>query len=186
MKHRLAILICSIISISASLATPKPSSSKTTPQNQPNIKILSDQMDCNQEHSFCVAKGNATAEKLGDSKVKILKADQIKAHFAKEGEAGPLKVVKLEAEGNVFFIIGDIIIQGERGHYVTDSEVAEVFDNVKITNGSNQLDGGYGKVNMKTGHYSIKRDGEPVQALIFSKEQTKKGPENDKREPKGE
>jgi lipopolysaccharide export system protein LptA len=181
MKRTVTIIICGIIFLTPSFATSKTSSPTPAPSNQPNIKILSDQMDCNQEHSLCVAKGNATAEKLGDSKVKILKADQIKAYFAKEGQNGPLKVVKLEAEGNVFFIIGDIIIQGKRGHYVTDSEVAEVFDNVKITNGSNQLDGGYGKVNMKTGHYSIKRDGEPVQALIFTKEQAKEGLENGKR-----
>jgi lipopolysaccharide export system protein LptA len=141
---------------------------------QPNIKILSEQMDCDQSHNVCVAKGNAIAEKLNDPKVKILKADQITSYFGKEGETGSLKVARLEAEGNVFFIIGDITIQGKRGTYAVDSEVAEVFDDVKITNGNNQLDGGYAKVNMKTGHYSIKRGLEPVQALIFTKDQKQK------------
>jgi lipopolysaccharide export system protein LptA len=132
-------------------------------------------MDCDQSKNVCVAKGNAIAEKLNDSKVKILKADQITAHFAKEGGKGPLKVIRLEAEGNVFFIIGDIIIQGLRSNYSAATEIAEVFDNVKITNGNNQLEGGYAKVNMKTGHYSIKRDGERVAALIFTKDKKEDG-----------
>jgi lipopolysaccharide export system protein LptA len=145
------------------LATPSSQS-----PSQPDIKILSDQMDCDQSHNTCIAKGNATAEKLNDPKVKILKADQITAHFAKAGGTGPLKVTRLEATGNVFFIIGDIIIQGKRGNYLADSEVAEVFEGVKVTNGKNQLDGDYGTVNMKTGHYSLKGGGERVQALIFT------------------
>lgn len=148
-------------------------STPETPSIQPNIKILSDQIDCNQSNNVCIAKGNATAEKLNDSKVKILKADQIIAHFAKENGTGPLKVTRLEATGNVFFIIGDIIIQGARGNYTAQTETAEVFENVKITNGKNQLDGGYAQVNMKTGQYSIKRNGERVSALIFTKDKTR-------------
>lgn len=163
------------IFIAPSLANPS-TVSITPPPSQPNIKILSEQMDCDQNHNVCVAKGNAIAEKLNDSKVKILKADQITAHFAKEGGTGPLKVTRLEAEENVFFIIGDIIVQGKQGNYLANSEIAEVFHDVKITNGKNQMEGGYAKVNMKTGHYSIKRDGERVQALIFTKE----GPERPK------
>lgn len=153
----------------------------TPTQSQANIKILSEQMDCDQGHNVCVAKGNAIAEKMDDSKVKILKADQITAYFSKEGGTGPLKVTRLEAEGNVFFIIGDIIVQGKRGTYLAENDVAEAFDDVKITNGQNQLDGGYAKVHMKTGHYSIKRGSEPVQALIFSKE-SKQGTKKDEQE----
>jgi lipopolysaccharide export system protein LptA len=155
----------------------------TSPAPQPNIKILSEQMDCDQNHNVCVAKGNAIAEKLNDTKVKILKADQITSYFSKERGTGSLKVARLEAEGNVFFIIGDIIIQGKRGTYLADNEIAEVFDDVKITNGSNQLDGGYAKVDMKTGHYSIKRGLEPVQALIFTKDQ-KQGAKKDEQKEK--
>lgn len=153
-----------------------------SPAPQPNIKILSEQMDCDQNHNVCVAKGNAIAEKLNDSKVKILKADQITSYFSKEGGTGPLKVARLEAEGNVFFIIGGIVIQGKRGTYLADNEVAEVFDDVKVTNGNNQLDGGYAKVNMKTGHYSIKRGLEPVQALIFAKDQNQDAKKDEQKE----
>gem|GEM_PF-2795795 len=157
---------CSLLFISAIFANPPPAVDPVVP----NIKILSEQMDCDQGHNMCIAKGNAIAEKLNDAKVKILKADQITAYFSKEGGEGPLKVTRLEAEGNVFCIIGDIIVQGIRGTYLVDDDVAEVFDDVKITNGNNQLDGGYAKVHMKTGHYSIKRGNERVQALIFTKE----------------
>jgi len=151
--------ICCLALAAPSWATPSAPS--------PHIKILSEQMDCDQSHHVCVATGNAVAQKLGDPQTKILKADKITSYFAKEGEKGSLKLVRLEAEGNVFFITGDIVVQGERGNYAADSEVAEVFGNVKITNGKNQLDGSYGKVFMKTGQYTVKRDGAPVQALIF-------------------
>lgn len=169
MKTMGILSTCYIILTATSLANPSTTPITSAP-SQPHIKILSDQMDCDQSHNVCVAKGNAIAEKLGDPKVKILKANQITVYFAKEGGRGPLKVTRLEAEGKVFFIIDDIIVQGKRGNYLADSEVAEVFDDVKITNGKNQLDGGYSRINMKTGHYSIKRDGERVQALIFTKE----------------
>lgn len=172
------IIICSLMFFNAAFATPPPAPA-TPPSNQPNIKILSDQMDCDQNHNVCVAKGNAIAEKLNDSKVKILKADQITAYFSKDGGAGPLKVTRLEAEENVFFIIGDIIVQGKRGTYLAEEDVAEVFDDVKITNGKNQLDGNYAKVNMKTGHYSIKRGNEPVQALIFTKDSNQGAKKNE-------
>lgn len=163
--------------MASSLADPSTAPAVPVPDQstggRPNIKILSQQMDCDQSRNICIAKGNAIAEKLGDPKVKILKADQITIHFAKEDGKGPLKMTRLEAEGNVFFIMGDIIVQGKRGNYLDHSEVAEVFENVKITNGQNQLDGSYATVNIKTGHYSIKRNGERVQALIFTKDMTK-------------
>jgi lipopolysaccharide export system protein LptA len=171
--------IFTLLLINATFANPVP----TAPtQTQPNIKILSEQMDCDQSHNVCVAKGNAIAEKLDDSKVKILKADQITSYFSKEGGTGPLKVTRLEAEGNVFFIIGDIIVQGKRGTYLAENDVAEVFDDVKITNEKNQLDGGYAKVNMKTGHYSIKRGSEPVQALIFTKDSKQEAKKDEQKE----
>lgn len=170
MAIRVARFLCfvTLLLINATFANSAPVPAPLT-SAQPNIKILSEQMDCDQNHNVCIAKGNAIAEKLDDSKVKILKADQITSYFSKEGGTGPLKVARLEAEGNVFFIIGDIIIQGKRGIYLAENEIAEVFDDVKITNGNNQLDGGYATVNMKTGRYSIKRGQEPVQALIFTK-----------------
>lgn len=174
MKIRILILIFGFLFVAQSYANPTAPSS---PPNfsQPNIKILSDQMDCDQSKNVCIAKGNAIAEKLNDPKVKILKADKITVHFAKENGTGPLKVTRLEAEGSVFFIIGDIIVQGLRGNYSAETEVAEVFDDVKITNGKNQLHGSYGKVNMKTGHYSIKGEGERVSALIFTKDKKEEG-----------
>lgn len=174
MKVSIILFFYSFILISQSFGNPPANAFPLTPA-QGNIKILSDQMDCDQSKNVCVAKGNAIAEKLNDSKVKILKADQITAHFAKEGGTGPLKVTRLEAEGNVFFIIDDIIVQGLRGSYSTATEIAEVFDDVKITNGKNQLDGGYAKVNMRTGHYSVKHGGERVSALIFTKDKKENG-----------
>jgi len=145
----------------------------TDPHQKPSIKILSEQMECDHEKKICVAKGNAVAEKLNEPKTKILKADEITAHFAKEGGTGPLEITHLEATGNVFFVIGDIIAQGKRGNYDVEQEIAEVFDDVKVTNDENQLDGSYGKVNMRTGRYFINSNKGRVQALIFTKEAKK-------------
>ncbi|MBM3632172.1 MAG: hypothetical protein FJX03_00470 [Alphaproteobacteria bacterium] len=156
------LFISSLVNASA---TSGPTQSK-----QPNIKIYAQQMDYDQSKSICIATGNAIAEKLNDSKVKILKADKITAHFTKKDASGSLKVSLLEAEGKVIILSGpDLIIQGENAKYTPESEIAEIFQNVKITNGENQLDGSYGKFNMKTGHYSLKEEGKRVQALILTK-----------------
>lgn len=174
MKSALFSLMISLIYITASQANP-PSNQPPLPTGEPNVKILSDQMDCNQDTKVCIATGNAVVEKLNDAKAKVLKADKITAHFAKTGQTGPLKATKFEADGNVFFIIGDILVQGKRGEYLVDTEIAKVFDDVKITQGPNQLDGGYAEVHMKTGHYSIKKDKERVSALLFTKEKADQG-----------
>jgi lipopolysaccharide transport protein LptA len=142
---------------------------------QPNIKITSNQMDCNQSTNVCVATGNAVAQKLNDSKTKVLKADQITAYFAKEKASGPLKATRFEAQGNVFFVIGDIVVQGKRSEYVVETEIAKVFDDVKITQGKNQMDGGYAEVNMRTGQYFVKKDKDRVSALIYTKDSPTKG-----------
>lgn len=153
----------------SSLVNASPTSVPTQPQ-QPNIKIYAQQLDYDQSKNLCIATGNAIAEKLNDSKVKILKADKITAHFTKKDASGSLKVSLLEAQGKVIILSGpDLIIQGESAKYSPESEIAEIFQNVKITNGENQLDGSYGKFNMKTGHYSLKEDGKRVQALIITK-----------------
>lgn len=151
-----------------------PSWAEPASDPKPDIKIISDQMDCDQNRKICIATGHAVAEKLNEATVKILKADQITAHFQKQGETGPMKVARLEAQGNVFFIMGDVIVQGKRGDYQIETEMAEIFDEVKITKGQNQLDGSYGKINMKTGSYTVnKQGGERVQALIFTNETPK-------------
>ena len=141
------------------------------PQVTPDIKILSDQIDCNQSQNKCVAKGHASAEKLNDARRKILNAEQIIAHFPKkkEGESGPVKVSFLEASGEVILFIDDVIIQGRQATYNPETEIAEISGDVKITTGGNQIEGSYGKVNMKTGHYTLKREKERVQALIYTK-----------------
>lgn len=176
------VFIFCLIAIASSWANPLPPSGAPQP-SQPDIKIQAEQMDCDQSQNKCIARGNAIAEKLNDPKTKVLKADQITVYFAKEGGKGTLKATRLDAEGHVFFLIGDMVIQGKRGSYLADSAVAEVFDDVKITNGGNQVDGGYGKVNMKTGQYTIRQDGARVQALIFAKETPPNGIERPKKEP---
>lgn len=172
MKTIPLLVISAFMVATSAQANPPPAPAAT---GEPNIKILSDQMDCNQSTNVCVATGNAFVEKLNDSKTKTLKADKIIAHFAKTGGDGPLKPTKFEAEGNVFFIIGEILVQGKRAEYFVETEIAKVFEDVKITQGPNQLDGGEAEVNMKTGQYSIKKAKEQVSALIFTKSQEEKG-----------
>jgi lipopolysaccharide export system protein LptA len=172
MKRHILVFLWAFMSLTVTFANTQ-TQSRTPHLDEPNIKIVSEEINCDQSKNICIAKGNAVAEKLNESKIKLLKADQITAHFAKQSGTGALKVTHMEAVGNVFFIIGDIIIQGLRGHYNSETDIAEIFDNVKITNDKNQLDGGYARVNMKTGHYVIKRDGERVSALIFTQDKRK-------------
>lgn len=161
---------------SATLATATHAGPKSTPEA--NIKILAEEMDCDQKRQVCIAKINAIAEKLNDPEKKILKSDMITAHFTKKphttGEEASTKITRLEANGHVFLILGEVIVQGDHGTYDLDSETAEIFDDVKITHGKSQLNGSYGKVNMKTGQYSVKRNGERVEALLFTQDESLK------------
>lgn len=134
-----------------------------------NIKILADQMECDQNNNKCVAIGHAIAQKLNDPDNRTISADKLVAFFSKKELNAPSRLIKIEAEGNVVVTTKETVIRAPRGHYDVDQEYAEMFEDVRVTNTEkNHITGHYGEVCMKTGLYKIKSEGQQVQALIFS------------------
>ncbi len=158
---------------SYALAAPQTSpSSQNTPAD---LKILSDTMECYQEKQICIAKGHARAEKLNDPQKRTITAEILTAYFTKDGPDGKLKLTRLEAENDVFITTGDTIVQGKRATYEDKSEIAKVYEDVKVSNGHNHLSGGSeGEVNMKTGHYKVLQGPHQVETLLYTKDGVKK------------
>lgn len=144
-------------------------SAKFEPTAASNIKILADQMECDQNNNKCVAIGHAIAQKLNDPDNRTISADKLVAFFSKKELNAPSRLIKIEAEGNVVVTTKETVIRAPRGHYDVDQEYAEMFEDVRVTNTEkNHVTGHYGEVCMKTGLYKIKSEGQQVQALIFS------------------
>ena len=99
-----------------------------------------------------IARGNAIAR--FPKKEQIVQADLLIADFLpkeerqKSGSETSLK--RIEAEGNVLISTPKEIATGKRGVYVARNDTAELFENVKITQGENHLRGEYAIMNMKT------------------------------------
>jgi lipopolysaccharide export system protein LptA len=84
---------------------------------------------------------------------------------------GHMKLIRLEAEGDVIMTTRDNVIQGDRAEYRVQEDLAEVFGKVvKITHKNNQLNGSYCQAYLKTGKYKIINEGSRVQALISPKQ----------------
>lgn len=85
------------------------------------------------------------------------------------------KLQKVEAFGNVTIrTVTDTAI-GDRAVYVPDSGIARLAGHVRITRGSNQLDGSEAEVNMKTGIARLLAGtGERVQGLVIPNDPTNK------------
>ncbi len=176
----------------------------TKDEGPTEVKILADHLECDQLKGVCTAQGNASAQKLNDPELKTIVADKLLAYFekgekdkekekptqAKEAEKkeekeaslegdtglGHMKLVRLEAHGDVVMTTRENVIQGDRAEYKVQEDLVEVFGkNVKITNNENQLNGNYCQANLKTGKYKMIKEGGRVQALINqNKKQDKK------------
>jgi lipopolysaccharide export system protein LptA len=80
---------------------------------------------------------------------KRVRADRFVAYFKEEGGKQSLK--RVEAHGNVIITTPTEIARGNRGDYDSESQVATLSGNVRLTRGDNQLNGDRAEVNMKTG-----------------------------------
>ena len=77
------------------------------------------------------------------------------------------KLQRVEGFGNVEVRTATETIRGARGIYVTDSGIARVAGDVRITRGLNQLNGDEALVNMRTGISTLVRNpGGRVQGLV--------------------
>ena len=80
---------------------------------------------------------------------KRVRADRFVAFFKEEGGKQSLK--RVEALGNVVITTPTEIARGNKGDYDSESQVATLSGNVRLTRGDNQLNGDRAEVNMKTG-----------------------------------
>lgn len=99
---------------------------------------------------MAVARGNAMAV----SGERRIRAEVLSAHFldddGQETEDGR-RLSHIEAFENVRITTAEEFARGDRGIYDARTEIAELFGDVKLTRGDNQLNGGYAEVNLVTG-----------------------------------
>lgn len=77
------------------------------------------------------------------------------------------KLKRIEAFGNVEVRTATDIVRGARGVYVTETRIARVVDNVRITHGETQMSGAAADINMDTGiAHLVAQPGRRVQGLI--------------------
>ena len=78
------------------------------------------------------------------------------------------KLQRVEGFGHVQVRTPTEIVNGDRGVYVSETGIARLAGNVKITRGQNQLEGDEALVNMRTGISTLVRDpGKRVQGLVI-------------------
>lgn len=106
-----------------------------------------------------VARGNAIAQ--FPAKQQLLQADTLVAYFKPESEKKAQKeqpeegkeniaLERVEAEGNILASGPNGIVTGDRGVYLEKTKTVEVFNNVKITQDKNVIEGQYAKFNLET------------------------------------
>ncbi|MBY0500818.1 MAG: hypothetical protein K2P93_02305 [Alphaproteobacteria bacterium] len=100
-----------------------------------------------------IARGNAVAQ--FPEKEELVQADTLVAYFlpsSEKPEEGKKKqeIDRVEAEGNMLASGPKGIVTGERGVYFGKTNMVEVFNNVKVTQGGNVIEGGYARANLET------------------------------------
>ncbi|MBX7198419.1 MAG: hypothetical protein K1X51_03490 [Rhodospirillaceae bacterium] len=108
-----------------------------------------------------VAEGNAFAE---DKTKHRLFADRLVAFFRESTPAAPAKkdrsqilgrsrgdINYVQGFGNVRMETAKEIVRGDRGAYNIDSGLATIDGGIKVTQGTNQLSGGFATINVKGG-----------------------------------
>jgi len=127
-----------------------------------------DSLEYWEKRNLAVARGNAIAER-GQNK---LRADVLTAHFRKDAK-GKSKVSKVDAFDNIVITTPDEIVRSNRGVYDVETGIAKLTGSVKITRGTNQLNGEYAEVNLNTGVSRLVGRGGGVRG-IFTPETTVK------------
>lgn len=95
---------------------------------------------------IAIARGNATVVQTD----RQVRADTMTGHFQRDA-AGTLKLVRMEADGNVEVKTPDTYATSNKGDYDLTADIMTLSGNVKVTNGGNQFNGEYAEVNVKTG-----------------------------------
>ncbi|MBK1698800.1 hypothetical protein CKO21_16260 [Rhodovibrio salinarum] len=116
-----------------------------------------DSLEYWQARNLAVARGDAKAER-GD---RVIRAEVLAARFsgqagggtdaADNGNVREQEIERIEAFENVRISTPTEFARGDRGVYNVRTEIATLTGNVQITRGENQLNGGWGQVNLRTG-----------------------------------
>lgn len=99
-----------------------------------------------EKKSLAVARGNAVAVR-GD---KRLRADVLTAHFA-PGKDGKTVLTRIDAFDNVLVSSPSEIVRARRGVYNVRTGIVRLLGSVKITRGTDQLNGESAEVDLNTG-----------------------------------
>ena len=105
-----------------------------------------ERIDYLQADRVAIAVGDAVATRAG----RTIRADTLTARFA-AGKDGAQQLVRVEADGNVVITTPNEIARGRQAVYTVPTETAVLSGDVKITQGSNQLNGQRAEVNLRTG-----------------------------------
>ncbi len=105
-----------------------------------------------------IARGKAMA--IFPDKKEMVQADTLVAFFKSSPEKTQdgketLTLDRVEAEGNVLASGPKGIITGKRGHYSAQTHIVEVFENVKVIQGGNVIQGEHGIQNLNTNFAEI-------------------------------
>jgi lipopolysaccharide export system protein LptA len=100
-----------------------------------------------------IARGNAVVQ--FPEKKQLIQANTLIAYFVPPGKEAKgddkkTELDRVEATGNVLASGPNGVVTGDKGTYFGKTELVEIFDNVKITQGENIITGGYGRANLKT------------------------------------
>jgi lipopolysaccharide export system protein LptA len=142
-----------------------------------------------------IARGHAIA--VFPEKEQLVQADTLVAYFKsspEKSEDGKDKtsLEKVEAEGNMLASGPNGIVTGDRGVYLEKTKIVEVFNNVKITQEENVIEGEYAKFNMDTNvaemytqppHVSPKASPKRIHGMIFPKNAKREKSEGKDRQP---
>lgn len=99
-----------------------------------------------EKERMAVARGNAVATNAD----KTIKADVLTAHFV-DGPKSDMEMRQADAYGHVVLTTATDVVTGDRGDYNVESGIATVSGSVKLVRDDNELNGGYARVNLKTG-----------------------------------
>lgn len=127
-----------------------------------NLKIVTQNETITAENSFeywheenkGIARGNAVA--AFPEKEELIQADTLVAYFNSSNKSEDEKsdegtgIDRVEAEGNILASGPKGVVTGDRGIYTAASHLIEVFNNVKVTQGENVIEGGYARHNLET------------------------------------
>lgn len=140
-----------------------------------NLKLVTEQdtvtardsLEYWEAKDLAVARGDAEAQRVDpeDGSLNVIRAEVMTASFYDNAGKKDLRVV--DAYEAVEILTPCEYAVGDRARYLVPEQVAILTGNVKITRGSNQLNGDEAEVNLKTGISTLK--GDRVSGLLVPK-----------------